>query len=83
MQDGQLDKPLTDQQKRFRLLSHETRDIIQKSIDTLTSEVMESVYAQLCEEDSPNSPDFWNNQENMLELANEYIIATLEGEADE
>jgi len=73
---------LTDQQKRFKLLSAETRDIIEKGIDKLADEIVESIYQQQCEIDSPNSPGFWHDNAHLAEIAQEYMTATANGEID-
>ncbi len=71
-----------NQQNRFKLLSAETKDIIEKKIDELTDKIIDSIYQQQCEIDSPNSLDFWNNNELLATIAQEYMIATANGEID-
>jgi len=75
---------LTDQQKRFKLLSIETKSIIKSAVEKLTTDVVESTYLAQCEVSHPNNDvDFWEDNESLLVIAQEYIIATLEGETDE
>ena len=72
--------PLTPQQKRFRQLSNETKQIIQNQLNTLLDDIVESVYIHSCENDSPNGMDFWDENEKELLIANEYILAVLNGD---
>ena len=71
---------MKDNNKKFSPLSMETKLIIQNQLNTMLDEVIDSVYIHQCEQDTPNSPEFWSDNEKMLSVANEYIIAVLNGE---
>jgi len=67
-------------QENFKLLNDETKSIIQNQMNTMLDNVADSVYTTQCEQDSPNSPDFWRENEELLNIANEYIHAVLNSE---
>ena len=74
----------TDQQNRFNLLSVETKSIIKSAVEKLASDVVESTYLAQCEVSHPNNDVyFWEDNESLIIIAQEYIISTLEGEPDE
>ena len=64
-------------QENFKLLSNEIKSIIQNQMNTMLDNVIDSVYTAQCEYDSSNSPDFWRENEELLDIANEYIHAIL------
>ncbi len=66
--------------KQFKILSAETKQIIQDRLDKMLDDVFNSIYIAQCEQDSPNGPEFWSDNEELLLIANEYIIAVLDGE---
>ena len=65
---------------KYKQLTKETKAVIKVGLDILLDQITETVYQGQLETDCLNSNGFWERNEEILEIANEYIIAYLEGE---
>ena len=61
-------------------MTTETKSIIDKKVDELLDDIVDSVYLGCAENESPNSPDFSEYFHNQLDRAQEYLIAKIKGE---
>ncbi len=59
------------------MLTQETKRLIITSVDTLLDKVADAVYIGLCEDMSPNDPEFNSTYEALLDEAQDMILNTL------
>lgn len=63
----------------MQYLTNETKSLIQQEVDKLTTLIAEAVHVGLCEEMSPNDPEFSSIYEKRIEDAQEYLVAEVDG----
>ena len=61
-------------------MTKETKEIVDKKVDELLSEIVDSVYIGCAENESPNSTDFESYFQNQLDKAQEYLLLKIKGE---
>ena len=64
----------------MKTMTAETKNIIITETDKLLDQIMESVHTGLCEEMSPNDPEFSNEFDKRIEDANELLLLQIQGE---
>ena len=65
------------------MLTNETKDLINKTIDKLLDEVVETVHMGVAEDMSLNDIEFITTVESTLDEAQEYMIKTIEEGVDD
>ena len=66
--------------KIVQSVTKEIQSIIDKKVDELLYEIIDSVYLGCAENESPNSSDFSEYLQNQLNSAQEYLLIKIKGE---